>query len=142
MDRVPDLRYHMAGRDQVDIMAAHPFQVQHDPGQTGGIGPLAVKIVSGRDVTDIAVLTEHAVQVAAGEKDRATPLSAHQRGFFPKMGAIAGNQGIRPHAAASGFSGQPVHSAGMRTDLAGGKHVREGFPVFFPVHFRYCTPDL
>jgi len=77
LDRLEDLGGLVCGGDQVDVLRSPVLQREHDPHQL-----LSIDLAAVVQLADIVVLTEHALEVAAGEEDRAGTASAHQHRLF------------------------------------------------------------
>jgi len=49
-------------------------------------------LISHALVADFKILAEIALQIAMGKENGSGPVSAHQRGFFAKMGVVSVNK--------------------------------------------------
>src|SRR5437588_9792022 len=84
-ERFQDLRHHVLGRHEVDVVAAGVLQIEHDFCELAGtyLGTFA-------ELARLEILTENAPQIAPAEKDRARSVPAAQTVFFAKMRKRAG----------------------------------------------------
>jgi hypothetical protein len=120
------LGHHVFGRDEVDVVAAQPLQVQHEGGNdVGRRGPGARP--RPEPLADIEVLAEDAAQVAVAEEDRARAVPAAQARLFSEV-----REGAGDHRVAAGLAGgppvpEPVDVAIARTGPAARERV-DGTP--------------
>ena len=95
--RRDDLRHHVAGGDEIDVVAALVLQGEHHVGDFARL-----HLPSDALLRDVPVLAKHAAQVAPGEEDGARAAPAAQRVLLAVVGAVA-----RHHRPLSG----PAHRA-------------------------------
>ncbi|OPZ45388.1 MAG: hypothetical protein BWY94_01373 [Actinobacteria bacterium ADurb.BinA094] len=114
--RGEDLRDHVRRRHEVEVVAAHPLQVEEDRGQ-----PIGPDLAPGRPVRDVLVLAEAAAQVAAAEEDRARAGPAAQHGLFAVMWPVARHARTGADAADAARAARAVDAAAARAELAGGE---------------------
>src|SRR5437867_7857892 len=83
--RFQDLRHHVLGRDEVDVVAAGVLQIEHDLCELTGtdLGAFA-------ELARLEILTKDTAQIAPAEKNRARSVPAAQTVFFAKMRKRAG----------------------------------------------------
>jgi hypothetical protein len=115
-----DLRHDMAGRDQVDVVAAQFLQAKHLARQLlgGDRPPVAFP-------TDVEVLAEHAAQAALAEENCAGACPAPQAIFLAVMGKGIAHHG-QPPGVAVGPGAVAVTPVGVAQARAAGA-VRQGF---------------
>ena len=101
-----DLRHHVAGRDQVDVMAARLLQPDHDPGQLFGLDLLA-----GVGLADVVILAILTAQVTVGEENRPGTAPAAQGVLLAQVRPVAAHPGQFAGAADAQFPAAPVHTA-------------------------------
>ncbi len=94
LDRGDDRGDHVAGRHEVDVVAAHRLEPQHQPGEL-----LRLDRLARVGLADVVILAELAAQVAPREEDRAGPAAPGERRLFAHVGERAGDRCPRPGAA-------------------------------------------
>jgi len=99
--------------NEIDVVAAQILEVEHHPGQLGGLGFAAFA-----EVADLEILAEEAKEIAVGEEDRPRSPCSHQRVLFYEMGAMAGNHGFQACPAKSLFACLTVYLALPRAEPA------------------------
>ncbi len=103
------LRHHMAGRDEVDVLAAQILKSQHGCGDLG-----RTLFPPPTEMAEIVVLAEHAGQIAAGEEDRARTSATHQWRLLTVVRPGTRHPGEGTGPALAQLAGQSVHSAAAR----------------------------
>ena len=112
-ERFQDLRHHVRGGDEVDVMTSHFLQGEHHPCQScrPGLGKVAA-------LADVVILAEDAAQVALGEEDRSAAAPAAQWIFLAVVGEEAAHARISADLAGARLPGETVCAAGARAHTA------------------------
>ena len=92
--RTDDLRYHVTGGDEVDVVTALSLQYQHHPGQLFRFHFMAQALLA-----DLPVLAEDAAQAAPGKEEGARAVHPAQWVFFTVMRAVTVDPGTHTGAA-------------------------------------------
>src|SRR6185437_9600445 len=111
--RLEDLRDHMFGRHEVDVVATLVLKLQYHLRQPLRSNPLPTHLPG-----DVVVLAEHAAQVAAGEKDRARAIPPPKAVLLPEMREVRRNNSRTPDPTKAFDVTQPVNPAQPRADTA------------------------
>src|SRR6185437_15384081 len=111
--RLEDLRDHMFGRHEVDVVATLVSKPQHHLRQPLRGNPLPAHLPG-----DVVVLAEHAAQVAAGEEDRARAIPPPQAVLLAEMREMRCNDSRPPDPTQAFDVMQPVDPAQPRADTA------------------------
>src|SRR6266850_3793484 len=112
-ERFQDLRHHVLGRHEVDVVAAGVLQIEHDLCELAGtyLGAFA-------ELARLKILTEDTAQIAPAEKNRARPVPAAQTIFFAEMWKRAGHPREPAAFADADFIVVAVDLAIARADAA------------------------
>src|SRR5262249_32281264 len=112
-ERLQNLRHHVLGRDEVDVVTTDSLQIEHDSRELrrSDFGALA-------ELARLEVLTENTAQIAPAEKDRARPVPAAQTIFFAEMRKGAGDAREPSALADPDLVFEPVDLAIARTNFA------------------------
>jgi hypothetical protein len=113
------LRDHMLGGDDVDVVALLRLEAEHQAGKVGGSD-----LASHGRLADVAVLAEHAAQIAARHEDRPGAMPPAQHVLLAEVRKCRGDPGVAADTARAHLIRQPVNiAAGARADVAGSQFV-------------------
>ncbi len=112
-----NLRHHMGGGDEIDVVASLFLQSDHHGGQLIQKNDLAIP-----QDTDVMVLAEHALEAAMGKENGAGPILPHQGRFFSEMWGETRHFCLTACTAVTRFIPGPVHAALPGAQGAGGQY--------------------
>src|SRR5262249_25410865 len=114
--RLEDLGHDVFGRDEVDVVAADPLELEHHLGELCRAHLVAVAGLRG-----VVVLAEDALEVAEREEDGAAPGPAAEAVLLAEMGEVARDARAPAGGADLGPVRKAVHTAVARAYLAADK---------------------
>ena len=108
-----NLRHDVLGRDEVDVVAADPLQIEHDLRKLRRSCFCAFTELAG-----LEILAKDAAQIAPAEKDRARAVPPAQTIFLAEMWKRAGHPRKSSTLAHADLVVEPVDLAIARADTA------------------------